>query len=94
MERGTYKVILEFNVLKDIKQDTFETFLRTVMDRSGSMVLLNMSNPIAADSDQAKLEAILVEAIREGELGEQLSKLYKDMNRTKIRPKSGNDGRK
>lgn len=94
MERGTYKVTLEFNVLKDIKRETFETFLKTVMDRSGSIVFLNMSTPIAADSDQAKLEAILVEAIRDNDLGEQLSQFYTGVNSAKRRPKSRNNGKK
>lgn len=87
MERGTYKVTLEFNLLKDIKRETLETFFRTIVDRSGSIVFLNMSEPVAADSSQAILEAILVEAIRDASIDSDLFQLYADIEELRKRRK-------
>lgn len=75
MDTGVYKVTLEINLLKEIKEETLETFFRTILDKSGSIVLLNMSKPVAADSDQATLEAILLEGIRKAALDDDLSRL-------------------
>lgn len=75
MDTGVYKVTLEIDLLKEIKEETLETFFRTILDKSGSIVLLNMSKPVAADSDQATLEAILLEGIRKAALDDDLSRL-------------------
>ena len=75
MDTGVYKVALEIDLLKEIKEETLETFFRTILDKSGSIVLLNMSKPVAADSDQATLEAILLEGIRKAALDDDLSRL-------------------
>ena len=75
MDTGVYKVTLEIDLLKEIKEETLETFFRTILDKSGSIVLLNMSKPVAADSDQATLEAILLEGIRKAALDHDLSRL-------------------
>ena len=81
MGTGVYKVTLEIDLLKDIKEETLETFFRTVLDKSGSIVLLNMSKPVAVDSDQAVLEAILLEGIKKAALDDDLSRLMFDKRR-------------
>ena len=81
MGTGVYKVTLEIDLLKDIKEETLETFFRTVLEKSGSIVLLNMSKPVAVDSDQAVLEAILLEGIKKAALDDDLSRLMFDKRR-------------
>jgi acetolactate synthase regulatory subunit len=68
MKEGTYKISLEIEVLKELKPETLENFFRTVLNRSGSLMFLNMSKPVLADSDQAALEMIIAEGIRKAAL--------------------------
>ena len=76
MEKGPYRVMLELNLLKDVKRETLETLFETIVDRSGSMIFLHMSEPVRADSSQAILESIIVEAIRDASLDDVLSDFY------------------
>lgn len=75
MKEGTYKVVLEFELLRELKPETLEAFFHAIMDKSGSLVLLNMATPIAADSDQAIMESILVEGIRKAMADESFGRV-------------------
>lgn len=77
MKEGTYKVVLEVELLKELKTETLENFFRTILNRSGSLVFLNMNEPIAADSDQAILESILIEGIRKAAMEEDFSRIFR-----------------
>lgn len=79
MDRGVYKVVLEFDLMKELKTETLENFFRTLMDKSGSLTLLNMSEPVLLDSDQAAIEAILVEGIRRAALEEDLTRVIESV---------------
>ena len=77
MKEGTYKIVLEVELLKELKTETLEHFFRTILNRSGSLVFLNMNDPVAADSDQAILESILLEGIRKAALEEDFSRIFR-----------------
>lgn len=74
MKEGTYKVTLEFELLKELQPETLDKFFRTIINKSGSMVFLHMADPIAADSEQSRLEALITESIRKAMLEESLGR--------------------